>query len=86
MTQLGKDLVYARKRLSLFRRLTRSASLLNRIKANYPKRSQRRRHLNLIKNALFFVSIRYLDDFLDFEDEIKSVSDSDSDLRKSRSK
>ena len=86
MAQPEKELVYARRRLELFRRLTRSVKLLNRIKAKYYKHPQKRRYLRLTKDVLFFVSIRCLDDFLDFEDEIKSVPDLDSDVLKSKPK
>jgi hypothetical protein len=69
-TPAQRKLADARDRLRLFKELDQACVVLNRIKNDFPKRSPEGKALALIKDALFYVSVRQLDGFRDFLESI----------------
>jgi len=66
------DLEKARERVRVFEQCESSAGALNKILKQYPKGSTDAEALKRAKNALFFVTVRRLDEFIEFCAEMES--------------
>ncbi len=63
----------ANARVELFKELGNGTTLINKIRSGFPARTYERGLLKLATNALFYVSVRQLDGFCAFLEEMDDV-------------
>lgn len=74
----------ASAKMKLFEELGKGAALLNKIRNNFPARTDERRLLKLILNAQFYITVRQFDGFCDFLTKMEAVDVGSSKKRNAR--